>query len=316
MFFWKEKPSVSIVVPTYNRSHLLGECLDSLSKQTFQKNKLEIIFVDDGSRDDTKKVVEEYQKKDNRIKYLFQENRGQPSARNLGISESKGEIICFLDDDCIADEYWVEELVKGYSNEKIGGVGGKITGPPPKTLVEKYSEDAGIISQQKFIDKFIVTANASYLRSVLDEVGGFQEGQPASEDTDLGVRVKMAGYELGYRPTATVLHKHRSTVKGLVKQQFWYGRGHAFLGQKYAKHFKASQAIGLGLRRILLRIVLYPFNLLSSLFSENRRYQISKPIFEVLRQSSYLMGIIYGLSIDPKYEGKKIEKKISFLGNL
>jgi glycosyltransferase involved in cell wall biosynthesis len=90
-------PLVSVVVPVYNRSDVLAECINSVLAQTFQD--FEIIIIDDGSTDNILSVIELYN--DDRIKYVRQENSGGAAARNHGINLSKGDYIAFLDsDDC------------------------------------------------------------------------------------------------------------------------------------------------------------------------------------------------------------------------
>ena len=101
-------PKVSVIIPTYNRANLLARAIKSVLNQTFQD--FELIVVDDGSTDNTRKVVEEFQKKDSRIKYIFQENSGGPAKPiNTGIKNSKGEYITILEDD---DEFLPQKLQK------------------------------------------------------------------------------------------------------------------------------------------------------------------------------------------------------------
>jgi len=101
-------PKVSVIIPTYNRANLLPRAIKSVLNQTFQD--FELIIVDDGSTDNTRKVVEEFQRKDQRIKYIFQENSGGPAKPiNTGIKNSKGEYIAILESD---DEWLPEKLEK------------------------------------------------------------------------------------------------------------------------------------------------------------------------------------------------------------
>ena len=101
-------PKVSIILPTYNRAHIIEKAIQSVLNQTYQD--FEIIIIDDGSKDDTKKIIRGFQEKDNRIKYIrFEENKGAAAARNAGIKMSKGEYITFQDSD---DEWLPEKLEK------------------------------------------------------------------------------------------------------------------------------------------------------------------------------------------------------------
>ncbi len=93
---------VSVIIPIYNMDEYLKECLDSVMAQTLKK--IEIVCINDGSTDDTSKILREYAKNDSRIRILDTENCGPGPARNLGIKESKGKYVAFMD----ADDYYPE----------------------------------------------------------------------------------------------------------------------------------------------------------------------------------------------------------------
>ena len=93
-------PQVSVIIPTYNRAHLVGEAIDSVLSQTY--DDLELIVVDDGSQDGTRDVVAAY---GSRLTYLHQEHRGVSAARNRGIEEARGNYLSFLD----SDDLWLKE---------------------------------------------------------------------------------------------------------------------------------------------------------------------------------------------------------------
>jgi len=104
----EKKPTVSVIIPTYNRAHLISRAIKSVLNQTYQD--FEVIVVDDGSTDNTEEVIKEFQKKDERIKYVRHEkNKGGSAARNTGIKAAKGKYIAFLDSD---DEWLPEKLEK------------------------------------------------------------------------------------------------------------------------------------------------------------------------------------------------------------
>lgn len=93
------KPLISIIIPIYNVENYIGKCLESVIKQTYKN--IEIILIDDGSNDNSKKICDEYSKKDSRIIVIHKDNEGVSIARNTGLSIAKGEYIGFLD----ADDY-------------------------------------------------------------------------------------------------------------------------------------------------------------------------------------------------------------------
>ena len=105
-----EEGLISIIIPVYNAEKYLSRCLDSVVNQTYKK--LEIIVVDDGSTDNSRKILEKYKKRDNRIVLLYKDNGGQSSARNIGLKRAKGEYIGFVD----SDDYIVDNMYEFLKN--------------------------------------------------------------------------------------------------------------------------------------------------------------------------------------------------------
>ena len=98
----EKKPLVSVIIPTYNRKHVLTKAIQSVINQTYQS--LELLIIDDGSTDGTEKAVKEFS--DSRIRYFRYEcNMGVAAARNVGVKEATGEYIAFLD----SDDEWLEK---------------------------------------------------------------------------------------------------------------------------------------------------------------------------------------------------------------
>ena len=106
----KNDPLVTVIVPVYNTAKYLPKCLNSIINQTYKN--LEIICIDDGSTDDSSKIIEQYAKKDPRIKPIRQSNQGQSSARNNGLTKATGDYISFIDSD---DEIKPSFIAKLYS---------------------------------------------------------------------------------------------------------------------------------------------------------------------------------------------------------
>ena len=117
----KNQFKVSVIIPTYNRAHLIGRAIKSVLNQTYQD--FEIIVVDDGSTDNTELLIKDFQKKDKRIKYVQRkENKGEGAARNTGIKISKSPCIAFQDSDDESFPQRLEKQIKVFENEsqKIG----------------------------------------------------------------------------------------------------------------------------------------------------------------------------------------------------
>jgi len=283
---------VSVIAPTYNRKEMLMECLTSLFNQTYPKDRYEIIVVNDGSTDGTEEVLKEYAKKAPcAFKWLTQQNRGPSAARNLGVKNARGEIICFIDDDCVAEKKWIENLISGFVMEKIGGVGGKIKAYNPKTSVEKYAR----MDQESAIrNSFLITCNAAYRRDVLESVNGFDSNlRYGGDDIDVGIKVKQMGYELKYAPDAIVYHKHRTTLNDLVKQRYNYGVGEAILSKKYGYSSIFMQFIIIKLLGLFYSIAALPIKL-----------EKNMQILNIIVTSAYILGMIKGILFD-RYRGER-----------
>lgn len=114
--------SVSVILPAYNSSSFIGETIDSVLNQTFKN--FELIVVDDGSTDKTKEIIEEFIKKDERVKYFYQKNSGGPSKpKNFGISKAKGKYIAFLDHDDIWISDKLEKQLSSFKENKSNNLG-------------------------------------------------------------------------------------------------------------------------------------------------------------------------------------------------
>ena len=183
-------PTVSVVVPTYNRASRLGETLLSVLNQTY--HDFELIVVDDGSTDGTSKVIQSFPN----VRYVFmEENRGVSRARNEGLARAKGRYICFLDSDDLWDKkklqiqvQWMErnaDCQVCYTNEIWIRKGVRVN---PMKKHRKYSGDIF----RHCLPLCIVSPSSAMLRAGLFEtIGNFDESLPACEDYDLWLRIAM-----------------------------------------------------------------------------------------------------------------------------
>ena len=105
---------VSIIVPCYNAQDYIKNCIDSIKNQTYQD--FEVLMIDDGSKDNTKKIIQKEIKDDQRFSYFYKKNGGLSDARNYGLTRAKGEYVCFIDSDDYISQDYVELLY--YSIQK------------------------------------------------------------------------------------------------------------------------------------------------------------------------------------------------------
>lgn len=219
---------VSIVIPVYNRSSLIRDVIGALLEQTYQP--FEIIIVDDGSTDNTSAVVSSYP-----IRYFYQKNRGPASARNRGFRESKGDIVAFIDSDCVARKDWLENLVKGFDSPEVGAVAGSYDIANPESLLSRliHEEIKWRHSGFKRYIRAFGSYNVAIKREVFEKVGGFDESYrtASGEDNDLSYRILKAGYKIRFVPDALVAHYHTENLFKYLREQY----RHAFWRMKLYK---------------------------------------------------------------------------------
>jgi glycosyltransferase involved in cell wall biosynthesis len=219
----ENQPLVSVVVPVYNGERTIARTIECLFAQSLMAH--EIIIVDDGSTDGTESVLKQYR---DEIIYLCKENGGPASARNHGIRRATGEFVAFTDSDCLPDEDWLSNLVKGFDHPQVGGVGGTIR-RADEGLISEYVDLAGffnpVIAEND--RACLPTGNAAFRRSVLLEAGLFDERfrKPGGEEPELCLKIKLLGYEFRAIDDALVLHHHKQTLRGLLNAISTYGEG-------------------------------------------------------------------------------------------
>lgn len=212
----------SIVVCTHNRASMLADCIDSMLKQTIEKNRFEIIIVDNNSTDDTEEIAKEFVKNHNNIKYFKETIIGYSAPRNCGWQNASGNIIAYIDDDEIAAPNWLENIEKAFQiEEKPDIVGGicmlKYDVNPPDWFIESMggtnkNRQKGILNQRT--DSYLGCGNIAFRKEVLEKLGGFSNDfnmkngfLMMGEDTDLCQRAIKAGFKLYYDPDIKIYHR-------------------------------------------------------------------------------------------------------------
>jgi glycosyltransferase involved in cell wall biosynthesis len=188
-----EEPRVSVIVPAYNAASYIRETLDSILAQTYKN--LETIVIDDGSTDDTYKIIEnEYRD----VRCIRTDQGGPARARNIGIMNSDGEFIAFLDADDIWRPEKLEKQVKEMvSNPQLGltftesGIF-NASGISIASLNKRRRLMEGDIVKNIFWKSGVATPSVMVRRSILEEVGYFEEDLVCSEDDNLWMRIAMS----------------------------------------------------------------------------------------------------------------------------
>ena len=251
-------PTISIIISTYNRVKTLEITVESFINQNYPKDRYEIIIVDNNSSDNTKEIVSKWQKKyPSTIKYIFEKRQGLHYARNTGAKNSRGGILYYTDDDMIADENLLINLVRIFlTPNNVACATGRVlpkweTEPPEWVL--KYCcnpwlslidrGDGCVIAP---FDIGVFGCHQAVLRHVFFKTGGFNPEVIGTEwigdgDTGLNIKIKELGYNFAYIGDSIIYHvipPSRMTQKYLNKRLANQGNSDSYTAYKKNKFNK------------------------------------------------------------------------------
>tara|TARA_B100000315_G_C14558531_1_gene579366 strand:+ start:1205 stop:2152 length:948 start_codon:yes stop_codon:yes gene_type:complete len=223
----------SIVIPVYNAENTIGATLKALKLQT--EKDFEVIVVDDGSIDKTKEIVSKHS-----VRLIFQEHLGPAAARNRGVENAKGDIIVFIDSDCIPTNNWLVQMLLPFEEPGIIGVQGKYmtkqTGLISRFVQLEIDNRYERMAKWKYID-FIGSYSAAYRKSALLSVHGFDEEFPiaSGEDSDLSYRLSKKGLKMLFNNKAIVYHLHPDHLSDYLKKKFNRANWRVYLYKKHKR---------------------------------------------------------------------------------
>lgn len=215
---------VSVILPTYNRFYSLTRCVESLISQTLDCKFWELIIVNDGGKD-----VSDIQRLfDNNFNYnlVYQKNKGPAAARNVGAEIASGEILAFIDDDCMADINWLLNILSSVQEGEV--IGGKVVNYYHNN---NYSEASQLLIEYLYHvnrgtpNSFFTTNNLALYRSDFMKLRGFSSSfkTSAGEDREFGVRANAKGMTHQIENSILVTHAHFLTAKTFFKLHKKYG---------------------------------------------------------------------------------------------
>lgn len=220
---------ISVIIPTYNRQKSLDSCLDHLLNQTLDKNRYEIIIINDGGNDSIKQLVDTYRDKyPGMITYFKQPNQGPAAARNNGARKARGDILFFLDDDCLAEKYVLNNIIEEF--DKFGKevcIGGHALGG--KQNIIGHTVNLFCCHQSKFFryrynPSFLSTCNLCIKKLLFLREDGFDPKLRSGEDNEFSYRLKSKGYKIIKSPRIIVCHQHGiNTLGKLIRHAFSWG---------------------------------------------------------------------------------------------
>lgn len=226
-------PSVTVIIPVRNRPREIAACLESLERVLYPHDKLDIVVVDDASTDETPSVVGRFPVR----LVALEKHRQASSCRNIGAAAAKGEILAFLDSDCMADPLWLKELVPAFEHPDVSVVGGLVDTAMGTKGLDRYEQVRSSLKVASWFKRssstesffYVPSCNLLVRRETFSRLGGFREDLLVGEDVDLCWRAEDAGHLVDYRPQGRVFHKHRNSMKGFCSRRFEYGTSEPLL---------------------------------------------------------------------------------------
>lgn len=238
----------------------LSRCLTSIAALRFPRGRFEVIVVNDGGEVATETSLRSLAG-DACLSLLSQPNRGPAAARNAGVAVARGELIAFIDDDCVVPVDWLEKLsaaTSSFPNALIGGL-----------TINLLSDNACSQASQRLVEyvcsyynepgsdrtPFFASNNFTMRRESLQKVGGFDESFRFAEDRDLCLRWHAQGGSFHYARDVIVQHGHALSLRSFAQQHFNYGRG----ALPYRNRAKGDGGLRVEPLAFYSRMLAYPF---------------------------------------------------------
>lgn len=224
-------PRFSVIVPTFDRCDSLARCLTALAAQELERDRFEVLVVDDGGARSPREVVARFRDSLD-IRLLEQVNAGPAAARNAGAQASRGDYLVFTDDDCQPDPGWLSELAASATMFPGRAVGGRVDNALNDGLYSSASQELieflyEYYNAARDDGRFFITSNLAFPAAQFRALGGFDVTFPlaAAEDRDLCDRWIEQGHSMVYADAAVVRHAHALGLGSFCRQHLNYGRG-------------------------------------------------------------------------------------------
>jgi glycosyltransferase involved in cell wall biosynthesis len=261
----REKPFISIVIPTFDRPERLSNCLESLVCVDYPPYRFEVIVVDDGGKYPLNSVVIPFGDR-LAITLLRQSHAGPAAARNAGATRAKGDYLLFTDDDCKLSPNILLKLADCLAITPDAAIGGKTVNSVHNNL---YSNASQLLIDYLYNyynvnpngKHFVTSNNIALPAKSFREINGFDKTFPfaGAEDREFCDRWQHHGHKIAYDPEVIMYHSHEMTLKSFLRQHFNYGRG--------AFHYHRIRARRTH-RRIQMEPLWFYLNLVSFPFSQ------------------------------------------------
>lgn len=210
---------ISVVIPAKNEEHFIRQCLASLAKQTYPADHYEVLVIDNNSTDKTAAIAQEMG-----VKVIAKPSGRVGAVRNFGASQARGNVLAFIDADCLVDPEWLTRaaaLVSEKPNAVFGG--GCLLREDANWLEKNWLLGEG----NKRVPKHLIGASILISRPTLEGVSGFNELVTSGEDTQLSEDLQRQGLEVVMTSKLSVTHLGNATsMMSFLKRQIWHSENY------------------------------------------------------------------------------------------
>jgi cellulose synthase/poly-beta-1,6-N-acetylglucosamine synthase-like glycosyltransferase len=250
-------PSCSILIPAHNEEKVIGSTIESMLNLEYPKDKLQIIVINDGSKDRTKEIIEHYAAKDARVQ-LFdipkgEGGKGKSRTLNLGVKHAHGDVIAIYDADNTPDKSSLRYLVAQLLDHKeLGAVIGKFRTVNKKATLLTRFINIETLSFQSILQagrwqmhniSTLPGTNLVMWNHLIKKLDGWDENA-LTEDSELSIRIYEAGYKIKYIPYAITYEQEPQQWSVWIRQRMRWVRGNNYVAKKFWKellHFKSKR---------------------------------------------------------------------------
>jgi glycosyltransferase involved in cell wall biosynthesis len=215
----KVDPQIFIIILTYNSQSTIRNCLAAINNLDYPADSREIVILDNGSSDDTLKIIHEMG-----FTFYSLPELNLSELRNYGANIATSEIIAYVDSDCVIFSDWITQVVKWFDDPKIGIVGNEYLLPSEATVFEKnwYNQSNYGLKE----DDLIPAGNMAINRKIFIKLGGFDESLVSGEDDYILKKFRSAGYKTisDYRIKSIHLGNAKTLIE-YFRKETWYGFG-------------------------------------------------------------------------------------------
>lgn len=326
---------VAIIIPTLNEERFISRCLNSIIKQTYEFEKMDVMIIDGGSNDKTKDIVAEYQKSHQNIRFIENKKKIQSVAFNIGFKKSTAPYIIRLDAHAEYDSKYISLCIENLKqDEKRGNVGGRCNILPFNQSL--WAQTNAILNHSRFgiggaafrVSNEVHNTDSvpfgAFPRKIIEKIGGMREDLPRGEDNEYNSRIRKAGYKIFFDPNIISSYFARPTLGASCKQMYANGNSIGYL------YYIDREAIGIrhlvpllfvvsGLFSIIISVLWSPFcyvfcgglalyliaDAIASIMGAKDNVKCALPLFILFFcvHVSYGMGTIAGLIKGLKTKG-------------